>query len=290
MRVVLACLLLAAACSSPPANQPPPATSNAVLFEGAQLIVGDGSAPIPDSAFLVENGTFTRIGKKGELVPPDGAQARRPDRQDGHARTHRCAQPPWLHGREGHDDGRRQLHARESRRPSASLCVLRDCGDAQHGGRSRGIAVPGTSGTHQGCRVVSNRGQRDRPAQRRSGRRVPEGSRVRSDDRSGGQKSGSGARRQESGHRQDLGGRSIRHREEAAAAHVSGDHRGGPHTQSPCGRPYLRSGRCQRASASRHRRFRPWRARQGCRRRIPRADQAAAEGLRHTEPAGQRNR
>ena len=69
------CLLLAAACSSPPASQPAPATaSNAVLFEGAQLIVGDGSAPIPDSAFLVENGAFTRIGKKGELLAPGWAR------------------------------------------------------------------------------------------------------------------------------------------------------------------------------------------------------------------------
>jgi imidazolonepropionase-like amidohydrolase len=47
--------------------------SNAILFEGALLISGDGSAPVPDSAFLIENGAFSRIGKKGELLPPDGA-------------------------------------------------------------------------------------------------------------------------------------------------------------------------------------------------------------------------
>ena len=73
--VLSGCLLLLAACSTPPASQPAPATaSNAVLFEGALLISGDGSAPIPDSAFLVENGAFTRIGKKGELLAPDGAR------------------------------------------------------------------------------------------------------------------------------------------------------------------------------------------------------------------------
>ena len=43
------------------------------MFEGARLIVGDGSAAIEDSAFLVENNRFTRIGKKGQIQPPAGA-------------------------------------------------------------------------------------------------------------------------------------------------------------------------------------------------------------------------
>ena len=50
------------------ANRPAPA----VLYEGARLIRGDGSPPILDSAFLVENGTITRTGKKGELTAPPG--------------------------------------------------------------------------------------------------------------------------------------------------------------------------------------------------------------------------
>jgi len=45
----------------------------ATLFEGARLIVGDGSAPIENSAFLVENNRFTRVGKKGEVRAPAGA-------------------------------------------------------------------------------------------------------------------------------------------------------------------------------------------------------------------------
>jgi imidazolonepropionase-like amidohydrolase len=44
------------------------------LFEGARLITGDGSAPIEDSAFLVENSTITRVGKKGEIQRPGGAE------------------------------------------------------------------------------------------------------------------------------------------------------------------------------------------------------------------------
>ena len=44
-----------------------------VLYEGARLIPGDGRAPIADSAFLVERGTITRVGRKGEVGAPAGA-------------------------------------------------------------------------------------------------------------------------------------------------------------------------------------------------------------------------
>jgi len=45
----------------------------ATVYEGARLITGDGSAPITDSAFVVENGRFTAVGKKGQVKAPAGA-------------------------------------------------------------------------------------------------------------------------------------------------------------------------------------------------------------------------
>ncbi len=48
-------------------------SASVVLYEGARLIAGDGRAPIEDSAFLVERGTITKVGKKGELSAPTGA-------------------------------------------------------------------------------------------------------------------------------------------------------------------------------------------------------------------------
>src|SRR5437879_1883968 len=51
------------------AQQPPSAT----VFEGARLITGDGSAPMADSAFVVENGRFTAVGRKGQVKAPAGA-------------------------------------------------------------------------------------------------------------------------------------------------------------------------------------------------------------------------
>jgi len=68
---LLITLLLGAACVNGAAQTTQPAT--AVLYEGARLITGDGSAPIERSAFLVENGRFTRVGRQGDIQPPAGA-------------------------------------------------------------------------------------------------------------------------------------------------------------------------------------------------------------------------
>jgi imidazolonepropionase-like amidohydrolase len=61
-------LLLAASLWYATAQQ-----SGATLFEGARLITGDGTAPIENSAFLIENNRFTKIGRKGQIQAPAGA-------------------------------------------------------------------------------------------------------------------------------------------------------------------------------------------------------------------------
>ena len=74
-RQLIACcgfVALAAAYSIQPVNTQAN-RSPLVLYEGARLIAGDGSAPIVDSAFLVENGTITRVGRKGDVTAPRGA-------------------------------------------------------------------------------------------------------------------------------------------------------------------------------------------------------------------------
>jgi imidazolonepropionase-like amidohydrolase len=48
-------------------------TAGSFLFEGARLITGGTGAPIESSAFLVENGKFTRVGRRGAIQPPAGA-------------------------------------------------------------------------------------------------------------------------------------------------------------------------------------------------------------------------
>ncbi|HEY2845523.1 MAG TPA: amidohydrolase family protein [Bryobacteraceae bacterium] len=66
-RVLIAGMLLAAGFYAPLKGQ-------ATLFEGARLITGDGSAAIENSAFLIENTQFLRIGRRGQIALPAGAK------------------------------------------------------------------------------------------------------------------------------------------------------------------------------------------------------------------------
>ena len=75
---LLACLLgvvlvLAVGYVAPKAVQAQP-PAGMTVFEGARLITGDGSAAIENSAFIVENGRFTAVGRKGLKVPPGAAR------------------------------------------------------------------------------------------------------------------------------------------------------------------------------------------------------------------------
>jgi imidazolonepropionase-like amidohydrolase len=69
--LILGCLLVAPSSLWPTLAQGTLRT--ATLVEGARLIVGDGNPAIESSAFLIENGRFTRVGRKGELQAPAGA-------------------------------------------------------------------------------------------------------------------------------------------------------------------------------------------------------------------------
>jgi imidazolonepropionase-like amidohydrolase len=66
----LACLIVGCLIPAALDAQQPAAVT---IFEGARLITGDGSAPVADSAFIVENGHFTAVGRKGQLKVPAGA-------------------------------------------------------------------------------------------------------------------------------------------------------------------------------------------------------------------------
>jgi imidazolonepropionase-like amidohydrolase len=62
-------LFLIAGCAGPDAANDP----NLTVFEGARLIVGDGSAPIEDAVFVVESGLFTQAGSRADVQVPAGA-------------------------------------------------------------------------------------------------------------------------------------------------------------------------------------------------------------------------
>jgi len=69
--LAVACLFLAMAWSWRADGQT--RKTSVTVFEGARLITGDGSAPIENSAFLVENNLFTQVGRRGQLRVPAGA-------------------------------------------------------------------------------------------------------------------------------------------------------------------------------------------------------------------------
>ena len=62
-------LLLATAAFWPASGQ-----GRTTIFEGARLITGDGRAPIENSAFVVQNDQFTRVGRRGEIDAPDAVR------------------------------------------------------------------------------------------------------------------------------------------------------------------------------------------------------------------------
>ena len=71
--LMVGCLFLATVSLAHVAAQGPAVTGRATLFEGARLITGAGTPPIEDSAFLVENARFSRVGRRGQVQAPAGA-------------------------------------------------------------------------------------------------------------------------------------------------------------------------------------------------------------------------
>ena len=66
-------LLVGPACSGPAVQAPAPAPANVTAFEGARVIVGDGTAPIENAVFVVENDRFVQVGRAGDVQVPAGA-------------------------------------------------------------------------------------------------------------------------------------------------------------------------------------------------------------------------
>ena len=71
--VVMIAGFLATACSAPTEQQAPLA-DDVMVFEGARLIAGDGSAAIENSVIMVQDGVFINVGAADELNVPPGGQ------------------------------------------------------------------------------------------------------------------------------------------------------------------------------------------------------------------------
>ncbi|MES2623902.1 MAG: amidohydrolase family protein [Pseudomonadota bacterium] len=58
---------------TPVAAAPAPTSSDVTVFEGARIIIGDGSAPIENGVFIVDGDRFVAVGANGSIEVPAGA-------------------------------------------------------------------------------------------------------------------------------------------------------------------------------------------------------------------------
>ena len=73
-RSTMGCVVLLLAVSSAYSTAQVAAPSAGItVFEGARLIVGDGSAPIEDAVVVVQQGRFGQVGRRGAVELPAGA-------------------------------------------------------------------------------------------------------------------------------------------------------------------------------------------------------------------------
>ena len=74
VRLLLVSALAVAGCGAPASDEAAmPVASSATVFEGARLIVGDGSAPTENATFVVDDGRFVEVGATGDVEVPAGA-------------------------------------------------------------------------------------------------------------------------------------------------------------------------------------------------------------------------
>jgi imidazolonepropionase-like amidohydrolase len=71
--LLLTAYLLVAAESTAQEKSQESRTTGVTVFEGARLITGDGSGAIENSAFIVANGRFNGVGRRGKVQVPAGA-------------------------------------------------------------------------------------------------------------------------------------------------------------------------------------------------------------------------
>ena len=104
---LLGWLLVTGTCSAQSPTQSGQSADSLTVFEGASLIVGDGSPLIEDAVFLVEGARFRQVGRRGEIEIP--AAVRRFAREGGHFpwdRSRLCRRRPrpasrWPKRRDG---------------------------------------------------------------------------------------------------------------------------------------------------------------------------------------------
>ena len=257
--------ILCLAWSAQPGAQAPAGTT---AFDGARVIVGDGSAPIENATIVVTGGRIAAGGPGGKVTVPAGAtrvslagKTVMPTIVDTHVHLSttrdaagRRPAPPRLFRRQRRDEpgprpaGRSVPGARRSRRPGAARYFL----------AGRGITMPEQGRTDVPYWVTTEAEAR-KAVQEQAALKV-DFIKIWVDDRDG------------------------KYKKMPPEIYTAG-HRRGAQGQAPRRRPHLQPVGCQGPAQGRHRRLRPRHPRRRRRRRGGGAGQGAAERRAHPQHA-----
>ena len=264
---VLLFLALAFAAYAGGMSAPVVGQTSATVFEGARLINGTGGPTVENSAFLVEGTRITQVGRAGQLKAPAGAMRVSlagktviPAIVDTH--THLSSERPALE---------EQLRGKAYYGVAAAMSLGQDVGQ---------VGLRRSREPHPWRRALPH--GRTRPHHAGAG---PLRRAVLGQHRGRGSQGRAGAGRQQSGHREDLGGRPGRQVQEDAARDLRPRDRRGAQAEAPRHGPHLQPVRRQGAAEGRARRLRARRARHGHRRGVPGHGQAAPQPGARAEPA-----
>jgi hypothetical protein len=158
-----------------PASSLPPSAEGVRIFEGARLITGDGGT-IEDSAFVVANTQFLRVGRRGEVPAPPRAlridltgKTVMPDKVDLHGHI------GFQHDMDGTMAKEYYTYRQPRRSPAAAgvLRIQRDYRDRRPGGpigparrpdQLGRCATAGAGRNHSGRGAIPDGGNRNRLA------------------------------------------------------------------------------------------------------------------------------
>ena len=231
--------VLMAGCTGPEAGSGAAVT----VFEGARLIVGDGSAPIEDAVFVVESDRFTQAGRRADVQIPEGAT-----RIDLSGRTVMPAiVNTHVHLASTRAERIDQLQHMAYYGAGVAVSLGQDAGDVPF--EIRDEVVPDAARGHTAGRGIT------RPEPGRSD--APSWISSEAEARSAVQEL---AARQVDLVKIWVDDRNGQYEKLTPALYRRG-HRRGPRERSPCHGPHLHARGCEGTSPGGDRRVRPWRAR-----------------------------
>ena len=108
-------LFVSTACTNASAPEPV-ARNTAIVYDGAEVIIGDQAEPIQAGRIVIDQGTISAVGSQNEVPIPDGAQT---------VDVTGMTIMPTLVNLHGHVGFQKGLHPRQHFGSPQSVCLSR---------------------------------------------------------------------------------------------------------------------------------------------------------------------